>query len=362
MDAALPLSSLLSQALVAFTIEFDNEAERRLPHRTTSYGIASTGGAPAPWLVSLVMWSNCMRFVDEHGITIRELERAARTPTNLAGMQRWGYIVIGPGQGGAPKWARVVRPTAAGIAAKQVWGPLVAEVEERWRQRFGTSLLARLCEALDALAARLDAALPDCMPILGYGMRNAERLTKLPPAEARMPGDRALPGGLAKVLLAFALEFESGYDVSLAICANLLRILDESPAPVRDLPERSGVSKEALRMAIGILTKQKLLAPAFDSSTGSRRAVRLTPEGLVLRRRYRARLENVEADWETRFGAEPLRTLRGSLEELAGDPGRSPLLRGLEPHADGWRAKVPRPAGLPHFPMVLHRGGFPDGS
>jgi len=32
--AALPLSALLSQALVAFTIEADNEAEHRLPHRT----------------------------------------------------------------------------------------------------------------------------------------------------------------------------------------------------------------------------------------------------------------------------------------------------------------------------------------
>src|SRR5260370_32121794 len=32
------LSALLSQALVAFTIEFDNEAEHRLPHRTTDHG------------------------------------------------------------------------------------------------------------------------------------------------------------------------------------------------------------------------------------------------------------------------------------------------------------------------------------
>ena len=33
---ALPLSALLSQALVAYTIESDNEAEHRLPHRTPS--------------------------------------------------------------------------------------------------------------------------------------------------------------------------------------------------------------------------------------------------------------------------------------------------------------------------------------
>ena len=47
----LPLSALLSQALVAFTIEFDNEAERRMPHRTTNHGSTAF---PGPWLVSLV--------------------------------------------------------------------------------------------------------------------------------------------------------------------------------------------------------------------------------------------------------------------------------------------------------------------
>src|SRR6266487_1082973 len=53
-SGTLPLSALLSQALVAFTIEFDNEAEHRLPHRTTSHGASGPGdGAPAPWLVSL---------------------------------------------------------------------------------------------------------------------------------------------------------------------------------------------------------------------------------------------------------------------------------------------------------------------
>jgi len=27
-----------------------------------------------------------------------------------------------------------------------------------------------------------------------------------------------------------------------------------------------------------------------------------------------------------------------------------------------WRAKFRRPEVLPHYPMVLHRGGYPDGS
>jgi hypothetical protein len=53
--------------------------------------------------------------------------------------------------------------------------------------------------------------------------------------------------------------------------------------------------------------------------------------------------------------------LRRVLEPLvAGDP--PPLYAGLTPHPDNWRARLPRPATLPHYPMTLHRGGYPDGS
>src|SRR6185312_5804235 len=90
-DGALPLSALLSQALVAYTIEFDNEAEHRLPHRTTGHGASGPGdGAPAPWLVSLAMWETCMRYVTAEPITVGDLEARARTGTNLDGMRRWG--------------------------------------------------------------------------------------------------------------------------------------------------------------------------------------------------------------------------------------------------------------------------------
>jgi hypothetical protein len=55
---ALPLSALLSQALVAFTIEFDNEAEHQLHARTEA----------RPFPVSLVIWYNCLRYVGEGSI------------------------------------------------------------------------------------------------------------------------------------------------------------------------------------------------------------------------------------------------------------------------------------------------------
>src|SRR5215813_6014511 len=91
----LPLSALLSQVLVAFTIECDNEFERQMPHRTSNYG-STAGRGTGPWLVSMAMWRTCMRFVGEDGVAVAELTRRARTGTNLPGMLRWGYISVEP--------------------------------------------------------------------------------------------------------------------------------------------------------------------------------------------------------------------------------------------------------------------------
>jgi hypothetical protein len=38
------------------------------------------------------------------------------------------------------------------------------------------------------------------------------------------------------------------------------------------------------------------------------------------------------------------------------------VFRGLEPYPDNRQARVRPPTTLPHYPMVLHRGGYPDGS
>jgi hypothetical protein len=139
---SLPLSTLLSQVLVAFTIEFDNEFERRMPHRTTNHG-----GTPyAPWLVSLAMWSNCMQFIGEDGVRVGELEELARTATNLNGMLRWGYILVAPDS----RSGRLVRATPAGRKAQEIWWPLFGEIETRWETRFGEDKIEQLREALQA--------------------------------------------------------------------------------------------------------------------------------------------------------------------------------------------------------------------
>jgi hypothetical protein len=89
--------------------------------------------------------------------------------------------------------------------------------------------------------------------------------------------------------------------------------------------------------------------------------VRLTATGIQAQERYRHLLRDLEKRWQKQFGEPAITALRNSLESIVIDQ-KARLQAGIEPHPDGWRAKVPRPETLPHFPMVSHRGGFPDGS
>lgn len=345
----LPLSALLSHALVAFTIELDNEFEHRMPHWTTSHG----GTRHGPWLVSVVMYLNCMQFVGGDPVRLRDLERLARTKTNLDGMQRWGYVTVAPDPAG--KNQKIVRATTAGGMAREVWRPLFGEIEKRWEDRFGRDAVDALRQSLAALAAHIDLDLPDCLPILKYGLRSdAPGRKKSAGTAAGLP----LLTLLSRVLLAFAVEFERVPEISLAIGANVIRILDEDGVKVRDLPLLSGVSREAIAMTLGFLEKRGLIAIASNP-----KAARLTARGIVAQDGCRCLVDAVEQGWRERFGAEAIDHLRAALEHLSGGGGsQSPLFRGLDAHPEGWRASVRRPETLPHFPVVLHRGGFPDGS
>jgi DNA-binding MarR family transcriptional regulator len=165
-------------------------------------------------------------------------------------------------------------------------------------------------------------------------------------------------------LLAFAIEFERESDLSLAISANVVRVLDAKGVRVRNLPLLTGVSKEAISMAMGLLRKKQLAVVEADQSGSRAKVARLTPKGREAQDAYWQLLGIIEERWQTRFGKRTLRLLRESLERLVGQPTAqlSPLFRRTEPYPEGWRASVRKPNTLPHYPMVLHPGGFPDGS
>jgi DNA-binding MarR family transcriptional regulator len=384
--SALPLSALLSQVLVAFTIEFDNEFELRMPHRTTIGGLADPEVRKAPWLTSLVMWANVMQYLGKEAIKAGELLRSARISKenlgmSLKGLSRWGYLTVKLAASKSEAQARkdqwIVHSTEAGRNAQKIWRPLVAEIEKRWDARFGKETVENVRTALAKLIERFDMDLPEFFPMLKYGLlaearpyskNNLSGLRaiegRLPPADEHHASGRPLYALLSQVLLAFTTEFESQSDVSLAISANILRLLEESGVPLGDLPRLSGVSKEAVKMSLGILERGRYLEVADDPAARRRKLVRLTAKGLEAKQEYLRRVRIVEENWRKRFGENDIRKLRELLEQFVGDAtvAASPLWRGLKPNAGGWRESVSQPDTLPHQPMVLHRGGYPDGS
>jgi hypothetical protein len=312
------------------------------------------------------MWENCMRYVTGEPITVGDLEARARTGTNLDGMRRWGYITIdGTARkvhNGRPSPGAVLRATAAGLQAREIWRPLPGLIEQRWHERFGADPLGRLRGPLTGLVGLLDPGLPDCLPILGAALLSQGPDPRLPPRpDGIAPQAMSLSALLSRVLLSFAVEYEREAGLSLAVAANVLRVLGTEETRLRDLPALTGTSKESVRWALGILTRGDLAAEDPDPAASRGKVARLTPRGLDAQRLYHELTGEIEGRWHDRFTPAVTAALRASLEPLAaGQP--PPLFGGIEPYPDGWRAMVRRPDVLPHFPMVLHRGGYPDGS
>ena len=339
------LPTALSQALIAFTIEFDNEFEHRIEHHT---GNKSGSGV---WLTSMVMWSNFMRLIPAGGVHLLAVEANGRI-TNLSGLQRWGYISVDPVD-------QTVHLKPGGERAQEVWRPLAGEIEQRWRERFGGAAIDELCQALSGVA---NPALPLYMPVLGYtdGMR-AGHVRGAPGAVAE-----DLAALLSQALLSFTLEYEEESTLSLALSANVVRVLCADGVLIRDLPTRSGVSKEAITAAVGFLRRNGYAAVEPDSASRSK-LVRLTDKGLAAQMQHTRLTKAVERRWRKRLGGDFNRLAKALIT------GRQ-LALGLQPYPDGWRAArnpyrartqavLADPASaLPQYPMVLHRGGYPDGS
>jgi DNA-binding MarR family transcriptional regulator len=364
----LDLANLLSQPLVALTIELDNEYAHRATHSTTMQRRAG-GSNGGPWLTSFAMYANCLQFLGEGPMPVRDVERLARSSTNLDGMRRWGYIKLSPSpdkpNSKRPNEGWLMELTPAGRMSQASWGPLPQVIEQRWCDRFGADEVSSLRAVLLDVNLELDLAYPDFMPILKYGLftrgRGPHAERPMPPAsDAPLSTDSPLTALLSRPLCAFAYEFERTSPLSLAISANLLPALDESGIRNRDLPQQTGVSKESIAMAMGILKKAGLIE--IDSGAG--KTVSLTPRGLAAQRDALQLLAQVENRWVDHFGKPTMERLRGLLESLVHkEHGGSPLLlQGLKPYPGTWRASLPEIQTLPRFPMVLHRGGHPDGS
>jgi DNA-binding MarR family transcriptional regulator len=364
-----PLPTLLSQALVAHTVELDNEAEHRLPHRTTRHDdpdVASSG----PWLVSFALWANVLQYVDGDGTTVADLRaRAGTDRLLLSGLRRWGYVSVAAPDGqplrNPPQEEAVVRPRKASRRAREVWPPLPALIDDRWRARLGGPAVDRLEATLSTVFEQLPIDPPAFLPVI-HPTQGGTLHAPRPRGDAAraLPRSGALSRLLSGVLFAFTVDFESESRISLPISATSLRILGRTGTRVGDLPRLTGVSREATAMCTGWLERHECVTTEPDATARRGKVVRLTAKGEKAQQKYRRVLGATEETWHAKYGASSLDQLRAALEDVVGDGtyAASPLAGGLVPYPDNWRAKVRRPETLPHHPMVLHRGGYPDGS
>jgi hypothetical protein len=345
MAASLPLFARLSHAYTAFTVAADNAFELRVPHRTTEFG----GVSGAPWLVSSTLWVRFLRHIPADGeITVRDLKLRAALPGNEFKMwltrfeSWWGYLRSDPG-------TKVIRATRGGRVALLAFPEVLAETEARWRDAF-----ARWDEPLAELVAKLEAEapLPLCLSTMNYGLFStpAEE-AKTPPAPYR----NTLQVLLAKALYAFALEYERETFLSMGLSADILRLIPPEGVEMRDLPRLSGIAKDAVGNALKLLLKNGAVKP-YASPELRGKGLRRTERGDLDHAMYEKAVTEIEARWRKEYGRSLIDPLAASL------PTQEQLLAAMRPEPANWRAKIAPVTHLPWFPMILHRGGFPDGS
>jgi len=260
---------------------------------------------------------------------------------------RWGYVTLRDG---------VVRPTKhLREASESVFPHLPDLVETKWAEHLGAGAVDQLKEVLGELLSDADQDLPHYLPQVdnlmwtGWG----------PSAPRQEPiGDLKLVDRLAQTLLLYTVEHESASEIPLTMAANLVRVIDDEGTRKADLVRRSGISKAAMAFLTGWRQRPRL---SVESAPG---ALTLTDKGRSAKADYETLARAVEQLWAKQFSGDVTVRLRSALEQVVVDAtlARSPLAQLVEAPEGCWRSWVKAPVTLPHFPMMLHRGGYPDGS
>jgi len=324
-----PLSALLSQALVAYTVELDGEFERRM------LAMPSRGAR-----LSLVVWLNLLRFLVDGPVSVGTL--ASRTLAGeqvkhpLGCLERWRLILLQPGKRDGFGSGRAIRAdwpvqlTASGQMAISIWPDLIEEIDARWSKRFGDGA-SQLRAALEAIERHIDLELPQGLP---------SAILKLPDfAPRKSAAEDGLPLAvlLSRVLLAFALEFERDSRTPISLCANTIRILGDQAIPETEIPKRTGCSNETA--GVGWQLKPYIVVET-DPARGRGKLLRLSEAGIRTQHNYRRLTREIEERWlESSSGA--TEELRESLAALL--TGRR-LSEGLKPPPATTRAGAASPA------------------
>jgi len=343
------LATLLSQTLVAFTVEVDNECERRM-------GEAGFRGAR----ISLVLWLNLIRHISSSGSLVEDLASSGAgskeaLKLQLGCLERWGFLTLAPGstEAASPRdagrrregwgsgrgirnsWA--VRLSGKGLKAAEICPGALETVEGRWIARLGKQRIARFRKSAQAVIDALNLDLPWGLPPTLIGRTEA-----FPARSTAAPKGLALPCLLSQLLLGFAIEFDRESPAPLTMSANTLRILGEEPIPVRDIALLTGSSPE--RTDIGWQLKPYVTVETAPAVRG--KVARLTAAGIKAQQAYGRLVTEIERRWEERFGTEVIDDLREFLSALfrAGDANQPPIALGLTPPPGTVRAGDLAPA------------------
>src|SRR5471030_903598 len=165
------------------------------------------------------------------------------------------------------------------------------------------ALVTLLSPALVALTIEIDNAFELGMPhrTTDYGASAGKRHPPLD-LDVSTQDNLALFTLLSRALLMFAMDYEGESSVSLAIGANVLRVLDKTGVRLRDLPRVSGVSNASISAALGFLQRSGAVAIERDATATRGQTVRLTSAGRAARSDYHRRIVVIEADWHRRYG------------------------------------------------------------
>ena len=130
----LPLHALLSQALMAFTIDYEERS-----------------------LFSLAVSATVARCMPDGALALDQVPPILGVNgTGKTSLERHGAVrVTGTGQ------ERVAHLTSVGVEMRERHAPIVADVEGMWRDRYGQEIVDDLAASLRRVDSRLGGDLPD---------------------------------------------------------------------------------------------------------------------------------------------------------------------------------------------------------